>query len=66
MTIERTLWTTIECVAWSKGFDYSSYLDLHHKTQEKGGRLSEDGYVAICRVFEDEMIRGMRLEGFKG
>lgn len=60
MTIHHSIWTTAECSAWSRGFDYSGYLDLHHKEQCKGTYLTEEGYLTICKFFDEEMHRSWK------
>lgn len=66
LTIKPSLWTTVECEAWSRGFDYDNYLELHQKRQEGCKVLTEDAYRVFCEAYEFEMIQSMRAEGFSG
>jgi hypothetical protein len=60
MTINDTrknIWNTVECDAWSRGFDYAHYLWLYEKCEEGHSRFSEEGYRELCAVFDAEMWR---------
>lgn len=53
----QNIWNCVECDAWSRDFDYEEYIDLYNKRNEGHSMFSEDGYRALCAVFEDEMAR---------
>lgn len=57
-----SLWTTVESLAWSQGAEYDEYLSLHHKAQQKGEVVTEDGYQQLCHFFDDEMARTFQLQ----
>lgn len=60
-----TIWSTVECSAWSRGFDYDNYNNLYSLSQTLGKKASEEMYYALCAVFENEMVKdsvGVDLE----
>lgn len=52
-----SIWGTSEAEAWCRNFDYENYRWIHNQMSCEAKPFSEDGYKAICVVFEDEMIR---------
>jgi len=53
----HNIWNCVECEAWSRGFGYEDYLYLFDQRKEGHSRFSEEGYKALCAVFEGEMMR---------
>ena len=51
------IWSSVEVDAWSRGFDYTGYVDLHIRAQCAGKMLSVPAYQALCKLFEDEVAR---------
>lgn len=53
----HNIWNCVECEAWSHGYNYEDYLYLFEQRKEEHISFSEDGYEALCAVFEAEMKR---------
>lgn len=53
-----TIWSSIECDAFARGFDYENYLSLHKRAGCIGGALTkvsyEELYTALDNIFERE------------
>lgn len=54
-TTRKNIWNCVECEAWSRDFSYEEYIGLYKAYHEGHSRFSEQGYFALCAVFEDEM-----------
>lgn len=57
-----SFWSTAEVDAWSRGFDYSGYLDLHHMSQTKGAKLNPQSYNSLCQLLEQQMESDIGVE----
>ena len=53
----NSIWSSPEAEAWARGFRYHDYLHIHQQMGVEAKTFSEEGYRAICAVFEDEMVR---------
>jgi hypothetical protein len=52
----RTIFQTPECSAWSKGFDYENYLELHALCKEVHSYpVHKEVYRTLCKAFELQM-----------
>lgn len=62
-TVKRTVWGSLECDAWSRGFDYANYVNLCKHSFVTS--VSEPMYRALYNTFADELIRNMQATGFQ-
>lgn len=49
-----TIWKTVECEAWSRGFDYRDYVDVLCRANNVKP-LAESTYIMLCSAFEHQM-----------
>lgn len=50
-----SIWKTPEVDAWSRGFNYSDYLNLHSLYNLKSKPLSIQAWWKICEAMEIQM-----------
>jgi hypothetical protein len=50
-----SFWTTFEVNYWSKGLSYNQYLEDHGLLDLKHVPLSEQGYLALCKLLDEEI-----------
>jgi hypothetical protein len=57
--IIKSIWSTPECDAWSRGFDYSNYLLLHSRYKSKetvtSNPVSPTTYAMLGLAFYNQM-----------
>jgi hypothetical protein len=50
-----SIWSTIECDAWSRDFDYANYLRIRELSGIQSNPVSEEMYLNLKHAFETEM-----------
>lgn len=53
--MNNSIWSTVECYAWSRNFDYEEYLDMHSKSGTTGEPASAGMYADLCAAFDYEL-----------
>ena len=48
-----SIWSTVEAEAWSRGFRYEDYVNLHNRNNTNA--LAEKSYRLICEAFDADM-----------
>ena len=48
-----SIWSTVEAEAWSRGFRYEDYVNLHYKNSTNA--LTEKSYQLICQAFDADL-----------
>lgn len=49
-----SIWSTVECDAWSRDFDYENYLGLYNKITGDDSKISKNTYSLICQAFDNQ------------
>ena len=55
-----SIWSTVEAEAWSRGFRYEDYVNLHY--QNSTNALTEKGYRLVCEAFDADLEREPKRE----
>lgn len=59
-----SIYGTVECDAWSRGFNYDDYLDFHKRTGCKARPVALAFYWALCGAFNNAMAADFECGNF--
>ena len=50
----NTIWSTFECNAWSRNFEYVDYVKMFNRKKQdnESAPVSEKTYNALCKAFD--------------
>lgn len=51
----NSIYTTPECSAWSRDFDYANYLSLHAAWCTVSTPVAESTYLLLRKAFDNQM-----------
>ena len=60
--MDNSIWSSIECDAWSRDFDYKNYLLLYTQLTSEESKISEKTYSLICKAFENQFDEDQILD----
>jgi hypothetical protein len=53
--MSTSIFSTVECDAWARDFDYQNYLERHEFSGCRGATLGKDAYDAFCQVMDAQL-----------